>query len=138
MANILKKTNADENHNVVTIEGMDSNRYMKKPCRNCPWKKSAVGEFPAEAFRISAHTSYDMSESMFGCHQSGTKKPSTCAGFLLNGSAHNLNVRLKLMKGHYDLSKVSDGGDELFESYKSMAIDNGVEADDPCLKESRS
>jgi hypothetical protein len=136
MAKVIARTQADEDHQVVSVVNADS-RYMKKPCPDCPWKKSAVGEFPAEAFRISAHTSYDMSQSSFGCHASGTDRPKTCAGFLLNGSYHNLGVRLRLMKREYDLSQVSDGGHELFESYKAMAVANGVSPDDECLALSR-
>jgi hypothetical protein len=137
MAVITKATPADENYQVVTIKGGDR-KFMKKPCLDCPWKKSAVGVFPAEAFRISAHTSYDMDQHSFGCHSAGSERPKTCAGFLLNGSYHNLGVRLRLMTGDYDLSLVSDGGHELFENYKAMAIANGVSPDDDCLKLSRT
>lgn len=137
MAVITKATPADENHQVLTIQGGDR-KFMKKPCKDCPWKKSAVGVFPAEAFRISAHTSYDMNQHSFGCHSAGSEQPKTCAGFLLNGSYHNLGVRLRLITGDYDLSQVSDGGHELFENYKAMAIANGVSPDDYCLKLSRT
>ncbi len=137
MAVIMKATPADENHQVLTIQGSDR-KFMKKPCKDCPWRKSAVGVFPAEAFRISAHTSYDMNQHSFGCHSAGSEHPKTCAGFLLNGSYHNLGVRLRLITGDYDLSQVSDGGHELFENYKVMAIANGVSPDDDCLKLSRT
>jgi hypothetical protein len=134
---ITKATPADENHQVVTVEGGGCRKYMKHPCPDCPWRKDAIGVFPAEAFRISAHTSYDMNQNSFGCHSSGTKHPKTCAGFLLNGSYHNLGVRLRLMKGDYDLSKVTDGGHSLFENYREMAVANGVPEDDECLVLSR-
>ena len=133
MGLISKRTRADDNHEVVSVSGNGDKKYMRKPCGDCPWRKGATGEFPAEAFRISAHTAYDMAEHSFGCHASGTEKPKTCAGFLLKGSTHNLGVRMRLMKGEYDLSKVSDGGHELFANYKEMAIANGVSPNDESL-----
>lgn len=132
-AEVVSRTSADWNHEVVTVQAGGDKKYMREPCPDCPWRIDAVGEFPAEAFKISAHTAYDMAQNSFGCHASGTKSPKTCAGFLLKGSTHNLGVRLKLMSGHYDLSKVSDGGHELFSNYKEMAIANGVAEDDECL-----
>tara|TARA_A200000159_G_scaffold117798_1_gene111524 strand:+ start:78 stop:515 length:438 start_codon:yes stop_codon:yes gene_type:complete len=135
---ILKKTAADKNHQVVSVSSNEDAQYMKKPCQTCPWRKDAVGVFPAEAFRISANTSYDMSERTFGCHTTGVERPKTCAGFLLKGSAHNLSVRLGLMKGIYDLDKVSDNGLDLFPNYKSMAVANGVSPDDDSLARSRT
>ncbi|NRB41637.1 MAG: hypothetical protein HRU20_24730 [Pseudomonadales bacterium] len=66
-AEVRQITPVDENHQVVTVEGVDR-KYMKRPCPDCPWRKDAVGVFPAQAFRVSAHTSYDMNEHSFGCH----------------------------------------------------------------------
>lgn len=137
MSKIIKTTPADENHNVLTIAKTNT-KYMKQPCSDCPWKKSAVGEFPAEAFRISAHTSYDMNDKTFGCHSSGTEQTKTCAGFLLYGADHNFAVRLGISKGEYDLSRVTDGGHDLFRNYKEMAVANGVDPDDERLALSRT
>jgi hypothetical protein len=134
---VTKITPVDDNHEVVSTRSSDVN-YMKKPCRDCPWKKSAAGVFPAEAFRVSAHTSYDMAPETFACHSAGTKKPKTCAGFLLRGATHNLSVRLQAMRGDIDFTLISDGGHALFENYKAMAIANGVSPDDPCLQRSRT
>ena len=92
--------------------------------------------FPAEAFRHSANTAYDMSDHSFGCHQSGSKRPATCAGFLLRGADHNLSVRLGYMTGQYQ-DDVSDAGEDLHESYRDMAIANGVDPDDVALKHCR-
>jgi hypothetical protein len=78
-----------------------------------------------------------MNPNTFGCHQSGAVKPKTCAGFLLRGADHNLAVRMGVAKGEIDYSEVSDGGHELFDSYKAMAIANGVSPDDECLAASR-
>lgn len=122
---------ADLNHQVVTVEG-GRGTYRKKPCKNCPWRKDAVGVFPAEAFRHSANTAYDMAKKTFGCHESGTKKPAVCAGFLLRGADHNLTVRMGYITGKFQ-GDVVDGGHELHENYRAMAVANGVDPDDPAL-----
>ena len=126
---------ADENHQVVTVEG-GRGSYRRKPCKDCPWRKDAVGVFPAEAFRISAHTSYDMAKETFGCHEAGSKTPATCAGFLLRGADHNLSVRLGFIEGRFG-GDVEDGGHDLHENYREMAIANGVDPDDPVLTKCR-
>lgn len=122
---------AGENHQVVTSEGGRST-YRRKPCSDCPWRCDAVGEFPAEAFRHSARTAYDMSTHLFSCHQSGIEKPAVCAGFLLRGGDHNLQVRLGRMQGRFE-DDVTDGGVLLHDNYRAMAVANGVDADDPVL-----
>ena len=122
---------AGADHQVVTVVG-GRGTYRRKPCSDCPWRKDAVGEFPAEAFRHSAATAYDMSDRTFACHQSGKEKPAICAGFLLRGAAHNLTVRLGYMQGRFK-DDVSDGGCDLHENYRAMAVANGVAAHDPVL-----
>lgn len=127
---------------VVTImsrDGPDHHPHCLQPCPECPWRKdSAIGAFPAEAYRHSARTAYDMAQTTFGCHMAGKGKPLTCAGFLLRGADHNLLIRLAQIRGRLDLSKVSDGGAPLFESYAAMAIANGVRPDDPVLAPCRT
>lgn len=123
---------ADENHQVVTVEG-GSGLYRREPCPGCPWRADQAGAFPAEAFRLSASTAYDMARSTFACHESGQVKPAMCAGFLLRGADHNLSVRLKTMHGAIDFDAIHDGGHELHNSYRAMAVANGVDADDPSL-----
>lgn len=126
-------------HQVVGLrsEGGGSS-IRREPCEQCPWRKdSPIGAFPAEAYRHSANTAYDMSDHTFACHMSGKEKPSTCAGFLLVGAYHNLAVRLQLMKGDYSYSDISDGGFPLYESYKDMAVANGVDPDDEVLRSCR-
>ncbi len=126
---------ADSNHNVLTITG-GNGEHCKEPCQRCPWRKDAVGVFPAEAFRLSARTTYDMAQVTFSCHSRKTDRPAVCAGFLMVGADHNLNVRLKHARGEW--LDVTDGGHELFESYRAMAEANGVPADDPALVPCRS
>jgi hypothetical protein len=126
---------AGDHHQVVTVEG-GRGGYRRKPCSDCPWRVDATGEFPPEAFRISAGTAYDMSDRTFACHQSGTKKPAVCAGFILRGADHNLSVRMKRMTGAI-ANDVEAGGHELHESYRAMAVANGVCPDDPVLRACR-
>lgn len=130
-ARVTRVRPAGQRHQVLTIEG-GSRGYRKKPCKDCPWRKDATGVFPAEAFKHSARTAYDMSTHSFACHQTGKDRPTTCAGFLLRGAAHNLSVRLRILKGDvkYD---VDDGGHDLHEDYRAMAIANGVDENDPSL-----
>lgn len=130
---------AGNEHQVVTVRSLDGkHRYRRKPCAGCPWIKKNAGSFPSEAFVHSAGTAYDMAEKQFGCHESGAKKPATCAGFLLVGAEHNLQTRLLKMKtdGAY-AADVSSGDEVLFKSYREMAIANGVPADDAALAECR-
>jgi hypothetical protein len=122
---------ADEHNQVVTVEG-GSGAYRRRPCAGCPWRKDQNGSFPAEAFRQSAETAYDMSTHTFACHESGTKKPAICAGFLLRGANHNLAVRIAYIKGKL-ADDVTDGGHDLHDNYRAMAVANGVAPDDPAL-----
>lgn len=128
---VVRVRQAGKDHQVVTVEG-GRGAYRRKPCSDCPWRIDAVGEFPAEAFRHSAGTAYDMARETFACHQSGTRKPSICAGFLLRGATHNKSVRLGLITGRIK-NDVCDGGHELHESYRAMAVANGIDPDDPVL-----
>ena len=128
---------AGENHQVVTVVSDKPHGYRRSPCSNCPWRVDAVGQFPAEAFRHSASTAYDMAGNEFACHQSGKEKPATCAGFLLRGAAHNLVTRLKAANGRIDFGSITDGGLELFQNYREMAEANGVSSDDPVLQPCR-
>ena len=126
---------AGPDHQVVTLEG-GSRGYCKRPCSDCPWRVDATGVFPAEAFRHSANTAYDMAEKAFACHQSGVKRARVCAGFLLRGAEHNLAVRLRRMRGEIR-DDVRDGGHALHASYREMAIANGVDPADPVLEPCR-
>ena len=123
---------AAADHQVLTIEG-GGGGYCKKPCADCPWRKDAVGAFPAEAFRHSASTAQDMSQNVFSCHTAGSDSPLICAGFILRGADDNLAIRMKLALGEIK-GDVSDAGHDLFDDYRSMAIANGVSDDDPVLE----
>lgn len=118
----------------ITSPAGDDREFCRRPCRQCPWRSDVpTGVFPAEAFRHSARTAYDMAQTTFACHTSGTDKPRTCAGFLLRGADHSLAVRLSMVQRRYDPREVEDGGFPLYESYRAMAEANGVAPDDPAL-----
>jgi hypothetical protein len=134
----LEVRRAGDGHQVVSVrvQGEASKPYRRRPCSDCPWRKDAVGVFPAEAFRHSAETAYDMSEHTFACHQSGADKPALCAGFLLRGADHNLAVRLERMRGQIG-NDVSDGGLALHDDYVAMAVANGLARSDESLERCR-
>lgn len=123
---------------VVTVGGSGGPLvHRRKPCAECPWRRDAPGgAFPAQAYRLSARTAYDMAESMFSCHMAGATAPSVCAGFLLRGADHNLSVRLGIIRGEYDPGRVSSDV-ALHDDYRAMAVANGVASDDPVLKPCR-
>lgn len=126
---------AGSDHQVVTVEGGHKG-YRRSPCPGCPWRLDTTGEFPPEAFEHSARTAYDMAASVFACHESGVEGGHTCAGFLLRGADHNLAVRLGSLNGTYK-GDVTCGGVELHDSYRAMAVANGVDPKSPLLEKCR-
>lgn len=134
-ARIVEVREAGDEHRVVTTFG-GTDAYRRTPCGGCPWRQDTTGTFPAEAFRHSARTAEDMSEVSFACHEAGSSKPITCAGFLLRGASHNLSVRLGFITGRYQ-DDVSDAGLALHPSYRAMAEANGVPPEDPALARCR-
>lgn len=131
-AKVTQTRLADENNAVLTVEGGEF-AYRRQPCGGCPFRVDQTGAFPAEAFRHSAATAYDSAMSTFSCHEAGSGKPQVCAGFLVCNSDHNLRVRLAVMQGEINLDEVHDGGLELHEDYRAMAVANGVPEDDPVI-----
>lgn len=127
MATEIARRHADENHDVVSLASDGRKAHRRKPCGGCPWVVDNAGDFPAEAFLISANTAEDMSTHTFACHESGQDRPATCAGFVLRGAEHNLAMRLRLVDGTYDPAQVSEDERELFDDYYSMAVANGCD-----------
>ena len=132
---VVQVRQAGSDHQVVSVKG-GSGAYRRQPYGGCPWRIDQAGEFPAEAFVHSASTAYDMAQNMFACHESGSEKPATCAGFLLRGADHNLAVRLRRMKGDIG-TDVTDGGHALFNDYRAMAEVNGVDPGHSALRNCR-
>jgi len=56
----------------------------------------------------------------------------------LRNADNNIGARLAAMHGEIDLSVLEDPGDALFDSYREMAVANGVSADDPVLAPCRA
>jgi hypothetical protein len=127
---------ADEHNQVLIVEG-GQGLYRRSPCGGCPWRVDQTGQFPAEAFRLSARTAYDMSGHMFGCHESGSETPMHYAGFLLRGARHNMAYRMAVIAGRIDPDAVHDGGHELHNGYTAMAVANGCDPDDEELRRCR-
>jgi hypothetical protein len=136
-ARITATRMAGKDHAVHTVEG-GRGTYRRSPCATCPWRKDAVGEFPASAFLHAANTGTDgahfSSDAMntFGCHSSGLTKPATCAGYILRAT-DAIGWRLALAIEKFDPAKVDDCGLDLFGSYYEMAVANGVPSDDPTI-----
>lgn len=128
---------AGEDHAVLTVVG-GGFVYRRKPCAECPWRVENAGSFPAEAFEHSATTAEDAAFNTFACHMSGKEKPAVCAGFLLRNSAHNLGVRLAIIGGDFDPRQLDDDGADLFDSYRDMAVTNGVDPSSPALARCRA
>lgn len=127
MTKITETKPVDDHHQVVLVEGMGSHR--REPCGGCPWRIDQTGAFPAGAFRISADTCFDGALKLFACHESGLRRPATCAGFLIVNSAHNVIARMRGISGGRGCSSPVP----LHPSYKAMAIANGVAPDDPAI-----
>lgn len=119
-------------------EGAGARAYQKQPCPGCPFVKENTGNFPPEAFCHSASTAYDGAFNTFACHETGTEAPAMCAGFLLVNSENNTSVRIAQRTGALDLSRVKPDGRELWESYRAMAIGNGVDPADPRIQPCRA
>lgn len=137
---IGRTVKCSEEFGVTSLTVLDSVAHIHrdKPCEQCPWRKDVpTGVFPAKAFKTSAQTAYDAAFSTFACHMSGKKMPATCAGFLMRHGEHNLSVRFSQGNERIDLDRVSDGGFPLYETYREMAIANGVAPNDPVLAEVR-
>ncbi|MFF2228341.1 DUF6283 family protein [Streptomyces globisporus] len=109
---------------------------QRSPCagtERCPWRRDAVpGAFPADAFRLSAPTSYPDSDRRFGCHSSSAEAPRVCAGWLLRGASGNQQV-LELLEAGLIQVPTLPPGVELYDHYAEMAVSNGVPKDDPAL-----
>lgn len=112
--------------------------HHKKPCATCPWRRDATpGHFSAARYRALANTAYDMSMTLFACHDSTDESPVTCAGFLMRGATHNLSVRMAYSFDDLAPGDVSDGGHALYDSYREMAVANGVAVNDAALRDCR-
>lgn len=103
--------------------------YAKKPCDECPWRCDVpTRHFPPERFIALAHTAYDLTTMFFACHKSTEESVFVCAGYMIQQSAHNMTLR---MSGQNFRDVTSQH--KLFETYRDMAVANGVPEDHPSL-----
>lgn len=129
---------ASDEYGVTSIETSGGRKHVarKTPCEQCPWREDVpTGVFPAEC--IPAQRTHRLR-----CRHVHVRLPHggraasghMCAGFLLRHGAHNLSVRIALSGERIDLDKISDGGFPIYETYRDMAVANGVDPDDLVLK----
>lgn len=137
---ITATTRVGPDHAVVTVSGDGEGPFLfrREVCQECPWRKDRPTKvFPAEAFRHSARTCYDMAENAFACHMAGHERSQVCAGFLLSDSAcHNMGLRIKSALGKFHPDDVRETA-PTYRTYREMAEANGVDADDPVLARCR-
>jgi hypothetical protein len=107
---------------------------MRRPCAECPWRRDVEpGKFPPARFRALAHTAMEGGlRPLFACHLSPPGAERTCAGFLLVVAWDSNAVRYANIQGHYRPEDVTNDA-PLFETYREMAVANGVPEDDPAL-----
>lgn len=104
-------------------------KHANIPCAECPWRTDlAVGKFPPERYVALAATAYDMGGTVFACHMSKDGGEFACAGFILQSSAHNFSCRMS--RGTFD---GVHSPYPLFNSYRELAVANGVPEDHPAL-----
>jgi len=133
---VLAVRPAGPGHQVVMASAPGPTVYRTQACSECPWRRdSPVGAFPAEAFRISAETAYDMADKAFACHLGGAG--TVCAGFLNSGAAHNLSIRKAIANEKFSYADFPESEVPLYDSYREMAEANGVDPEDPFLKPCR-
>jgi hypothetical protein len=108
-------------------------KHAKAPCAECPWRTDVrTGKFPPERFIALANTAHDLSGRVFACHMSKEGGEFACAGFVLQQAAHNMACRMARMPFDDVTSQ-----HPLFETYREMAIANGVDEDHPELRHCR-
>jgi hypothetical protein len=107
--------------------------YAKIPCAECPWRTDIpIGKFPPERYVALSPTAYDLSVTVFACHMSKEGADFACAGFLLQSSVHNLSCRMTRTKFDDVRSPYP-----LFDTYRELAVANGVNEDHPALQHCR-
>lgn len=107
-------------------------KHATIPCAECPWRTDvAPGKFPPERYVALAPTAYDLAMKVFACHMSKEGGEFACAGFLLQSSAHNLSCRMA--RHRCDVRSPYP----LFQTFRQVAIANGVPEDHPALDHCR-
>lgn len=108
-------------------------KHAKIPCAECPWRTDVpAGKFPPERYVALASTAYDMASTVFACHMSKDGSEFACAGFILKSSVHNF--RCRMARAPFDEVRSPY---PLFETYRELAVANGVDEYDPALRNCR-
>lgn len=106
--------------------------YCKQPCAECPWRLDAKpGKFSKQRFIDLAGTAYDLAPTIFACHMSPEGGEVACAGFIISQGAHNMALRMARQRFDCRSTVV------LFNTYREMAIANGVPRSHPALRNCR-
>lgn len=99
---------------------------MVKPCDACPWRKDVpTGNFLPERYEQLRHTAEQGFHPVFACHKTIEGKEQVCAGYLIVVGAENFYVRLAIITGRLDLTKLSSPY-PMYKDYEEMAEANGV------------
>jgi hypothetical protein len=107
--------------------------YQRTPCIECPWRlDQPPGRFPPERYIVLAESAWDMAVVQFACHKSPEGQEFGCAGWVLQSSAHNYGARMAASRGVLNPAEISSPY-PLYETYRALAIANGVPPDEPAL-----
>lgn len=113
---------------------MTNKCIAKKPCKNCPWKRSSkagggnIPHFDIEMMRNLANTAPERGSQdgglrqLFACHESEEGKPYVCAGYVARDGIHNVNLKLMAMRHEIPLQPIIDNAEkhELFDNFYEM------------------
>lgn len=107
-------------------------RFIKKPCKNCPWKRSSnpsgsdIPNFSMELMEGLKSTVPDpfnpLETRVFACHDSKEGKDKVCAGYLARGGTDNIHVRLMAMNEEVNIYILAEEAskEDLFDSFNEM------------------
>lgn len=102
-----------------------------QPCAECPWRKDVPpGRFPPERYVALRRTAQQgFGNPIFACHKTSEGQDNACVGFLLVEGDQNFQVRMAIIRGRLDPTRLKSPY-PLFGSYAEMAAANGVGRDE--------
>ena len=101
---------------------------MDRPCAECPWRRDAQrGKFPRRRYLELRDTCIPggMPGKLFACHMSPEGGEVACAGMLLVVGERLTRVRMMILRGLLDLTRLSSDV-PLYSSFDEMAEANGL------------
>lgn len=105
---------------------------MRKPCKNCPWRRDAkTGYWAPEHFQRIWINCQDDGARLMLCHKSTAQQVSAseliCQGWIRVVKQNAIGVRFALMRGLVTIEEVDDTNvPDLFPTFRAMLIANGV------------